>query len=219
MAMGGTFHCDADPAIIGCCRFTSADLASVFFFFFHHQISLLLTITMAASSSSKVAAQILAGNKQCRITEQYSVTVAEISAAFFYGSCRLLAMHRAINTDAASPPRDPAAFYKHLCWEVDVSPPNHLSIQSTDHPARPFSLPGLPYVSRPITPDTTTMSSTLCSASSGAFALGSLPKINSWRPFAHWTHMSTLTRARTGNWRSSSTVGTGGMMHHIHSPS
>jgi hypothetical protein len=117
---------------------------------------------MADSSSSKVAAQILAGNKRCCITEEYSVTVAEMSAAFFYASCRLLAMHHAISADAASTPHDPAAFYRNICWEVDVSHPTHLSMQCTDQPARPFSLPGLAYVFSQIMPDTITMSSTLC---------------------------------------------------------
>ena len=116
-----------------------------------------------ADSSSMIAGQMLPANYRYRVSNEYSVTITEISAAFFYASCRLLAIHRSIKTDAASPPCDPAAFYKNMRWEMDVSPPNHLSMQCIDQPAaRPLSLRGLPYAFRHIIQDTTTISSTSC---------------------------------------------------------
>jgi len=98
----------------------------------------LLAIAMADSSSSKLAAHTLPGDKRCAVTDEYSVSIAELSAAFFYASCRLLAMHHAIKTDPTSPLRDRAAFYKNICWEMDVSHPNLSSMQSTDRAARPL---------------------------------------------------------------------------------
>jgi len=91
-----------------------------------------------SSSSSKIAAHILQRDQWCAVTDEYSVFIAELSAAFFYASCRLLAMHHAIKNDPTSPPRDPTAFYKNICWEMDVSNPNHSSMQSTDLAARPL---------------------------------------------------------------------------------
>jgi len=98
----------------------------------------LLAIAMADLSSSKLAAHTLPGDRWCVVTDEYSVSIAELSAAFFYASCRLLAMHHAIKTDPTSPPRDRAAFYKNICWEMDVSHPNLSSMQSTDRAARPL---------------------------------------------------------------------------------
>jgi hypothetical protein len=63
-------------------------------------------------------------NMICQIADEYSVTVKDVCDAFIYASCRLLAMHCAINKIPYDEylPQYPAAFYKNLCWEVEVSP-------------------------------------------------------------------------------------------------
>ena len=75
-------------------------------------------------STRSIAARIAPLNTRCLITDEYSVTFKDLCDAFIYASCRLLAMHRAINKIPYDEylPQYPAAFYKNLCWEVEVSP-------------------------------------------------------------------------------------------------
>ena len=87
--------------------------------------------------------EIMPFNRRCHITEEYSLRIGDVSRAYKYASCRLLAMHRAINKDGVgSLPQYPAAFYKNMCWEVDVSPQSDHSLQFIDLLARPSSLLG-----------------------------------------------------------------------------
>lgn len=132
----------------------------------HHHLSLLPAIAMTESSSN-VASHILpghqthtlAGHQRCQISQKYAVSFEDISAAFFYASCRLLAIHRVIKIDPTFHSQNPADFYKNMSWEVDVSCSTHPSMSSIDRPPRHFSLHGSPFVFRQITPGTITKSS------------------------------------------------------------
>jgi hypothetical protein len=90
---------------------------------FHHSLHTLFTIIMTDPTGS-LTARTAPSNMICPITDEYSVTIKDVCDAFIYASCRLLAMHRAINKIPYDEylPQYPAAFYKNLCWEVEVSP-------------------------------------------------------------------------------------------------
>jgi hypothetical protein len=76
----------------------------------------------------------------CPIADGYYLPVKDVTLAIIYSSSRLLAMHRAIKKpEVGTLPQYPAAFYKNLCWEVDVSPVNNPCMPSIDRLARPSS--------------------------------------------------------------------------------
>jgi hypothetical protein len=103
----------------------------------------------------------------CPITEDYYLPIRDVARAIMYSSCRLLAMHRAIKKpEVGTLPQYPAAFYKHLCWEVDVSPLNNPSMPSIDRLARPSSPLGSCNWLVPSMSDITIMLSTQLSTSS-----------------------------------------------------
>jgi hypothetical protein len=105
----------------------------------HYLINLSLELNMPEVPAEDVVDR-LSLDHPCPIGDGYYLPVKDVTLAIIYSSSRLLAMHRAIKKpEVGTLPQYPAAFYKNLCWEVDVSPVNNPCMPSIDRLARPSS--------------------------------------------------------------------------------